>query len=1740
MHVRCPHCHQPVELVENAPLERIDCPSCGNAFSISTDVTTAWQAEPPPGERNINRAEAETIGRVVNDSSPSTVVEGRVFGEYELLEEIARGGMGVVFKARQQSLNRTVAVKMILAGKLAGPADIDRFHAEARAAANLQHPSIVAIHEVGEHEGQHYFSMDFVEGTSLAALVRENPLPARRAAAYVEQVASTIEYAHRQGTIHRDLKPSNVLIDSDDRVRVTDFGLAKRIEGDSALTGTGQVLGTPSYMPPEQAAGGRGSVGPPSDVYALGAVLYELLVGRPPFRAETPLDTLLQVLEVEPVSPRLLNPKVPKDLETITLKCLQKSPGDRYASAAALADDLHRFLHDEPILARPPGALERGVRWIRKQRRSAVAAVGGAIVTVLLSLAAVAGWQVYADSQLGYLALKANNGMLEATIFDDRERAVGPPFTVPNPTPQPLTAGSYQVRLSGPQRLSETVQLSLDAGERAEYTAGLDERQLWEDSIPAAAQLDVIESSNQADLVILEPNQRGFRLRRIELAGSPVGREVALEFSEAEDGFPWSQVCQEWRRDKPGLVRPAPDLNGDGHTDLVLTAPQVGSLLATSPVSNKILWWRRPSADGAVLLGQPISRRTDDGKIDLLCAFVTSKQSWVEALTGVDGQSRWRFEIDRQWLDAACGLPGSNPFGPSREPPLLLLEGKSGTPVIVAGRHVVGLDADRGAAAWPVRELEFDWKLAPQLVDLDGDGREELLLVHDPPVASAASSAVRLTAVALPDCKCLWQTDVTASAYEFQFRDGPPNWPFVADLDGMGRPVVAVPAEFVSPKGTWDGVQLLESSTGQPRWSRRLCRRRTDRVPGTTPQVDFARVERFLEGPDFDGDGRRELIVASAGPLPTDLALTEVAKGVYMDPVYLYVDALAADDGRTLALWSKPGLASFSVGPLAWWQGDRGGGRQLIVPDSTRTLGFYDSRTPVVDAVSLLEGRTRHTAEGTFLPRLADLNGDGIGDLVSIGAIESNPGQGQTRRVAALAGLPPSDWRRFGSWRPAEDYDGDGVPEWVESGMSLRPTVNLVSGRTGRLVRREKFEWQTAEISTSGHETYSPPLPHGDLNGDGVPDLLLSGTFFNWSIRLPVRAPVPVQAVCGRTGRRLWAGGEFAVPVEFQKRQLQINLLAPLCAEADKGNADVFCPYWLTRRGPNVARAGLARLSGHTGDVVWSAVLGREIDLQGMFQPTQFGFRPAYAVGDFDNDGVRDLVLTVPADSGADFQNRTFSLHAVNGRDGAVLWERPLRARAYSQGYDAPPAPLVGDLDGDGRLEVVLTDYAARTDRPTIEYETLALAADSGEVKWSWPLETRNSEWPRSRPLLANVAGDGRLGVCLRVHEQFYAEPGRPEIIVLDHSGRIAARASGGTGLIAGDVNGDGHDELIYVRDGALRAMRGNLEQQVWEWPLPKGAINVVPGAVLAATSNRPAVVVVEDAQGSLFGIDGLTGQARWRGIAPGRAGSWRGLTTGNVVWTSPDSWPGAHEPWLLTDKGDGLPSSPPRLGVGTSSIFSASWQAAPTDAAGRYLLDHGMQPKVHGAVQDPRRIRPLPWVPRGRVNVRDVARELLIPILLALGIAVLPGAWLWRVVSRRTFSVGVLLLLPAAVGIAFVTWKAFASRLLPDGAPLPAQIAIAVAQVLAGLQLLALLWVLIRWTWGRHWRRLALLTLAVVLLSCTYGAFWFYLDARNLIDGERYEWQGWSLIGCGGLATCAVGCFFGLIVDAIIRIARG
>src|SRR5438067_5789271 len=412
----CPKCGS--EIPADAP--EGGCPGC----LLESGLGLLPDAPVPAGHHGSSDENVQTND--TNAAPHSKKAEHLVemlgeLGDYELVEEVGRGGQGVVFRARQKSLNRTVALKVISLGQWASKAHVKRFRREAEAAASLDHPSIVPIYEVGERDGSCYFSMKFVEGGQLDEVSRRTPMSIRHAAELIAKVARTVHYAHEHGILHRDIKPGNILLDDKGEPHLTDFGLARLVETESTMTRTLEVLGTPSYMAPEQAAGNNTQLTSATDVYGLGAVFYQILTGQPPFAGGTTYETIKLLLDTEPRQPRLLNPKIDRDLSTICLKCLEKHPERRYSSALALAEDLECWLKHEPIQARRTGLFARGKKWVQRNPSSALLAAS------LVALAAAAGWIIWKSelirqplaTGIAVLPFENLNGQKENSVFAD-------------------------------------------------------------------------------------------------------------------------------------------------------------------------------------------------------------------------------------------------------------------------------------------------------------------------------------------------------------------------------------------------------------------------------------------------------------------------------------------------------------------------------------------------------------------------------------------------------------------------------------------------------------------------------------------------------------------------------------------------------------------------------------------------------------------------------------------------------------------------------------------------------------------------------------------------------------------------------------------------------------------------------------------------------------------------------------------------------------------------------------------------------------------------------------------------------------------------------------------------------------------------------------------------------------------------------------------------------------------------
>ncbi|MBI3863704.1 MAG: serine/threonine protein kinase [Planctomycetia bacterium] len=1410
-------------------------------------------------EGKSHAALLETPTLIVGTSAPPPQpgIRVRYFGDYELLEEIARGGMGVVYKARQANLKRIVALKMILVGQLANDEEIKRFYAEAQAAARLEHAHIVPIFEIGQHEQQHYFTMAFIDGESLAHRVSREVLPPREAAAIILKVVRAISYAHVEGVVHRDLKPANILMDRAGEPHITDFGLAKRVgtgevddESPAQLTVTGQVLGTPSYMPPEQAAGRTAEIGPLADVYSLGALLYCLLAGRPPFQAASPVDTLLQVLEKEPVSPRALNAAVPRDLETICLKCLEKEPHRRYDSAKALADDLQRYLDGEAIVARPLGLVEKALRLARKHRKTLIRTAATAATSLLIATGAWFGRHAYYEMQLGRISLKTDGYPLTAEVRNDHGELVVPAFTVPTEQLVPLPAGEYRVQFSAPGEWSQTQLLTVDRGWSPEYTVDLRDRQLWKPiQIGPADFADVIRLADQDAVIVLERRFGRTMLRRLEGRTTNVvwERPLADQLIELERNFnaanppellkplaraTWDANIQLEPPNKRALP---PDLNADGTGDLVWVLRDATSVLAVSGADGSLLWrFRSEVGNGRRVLGQPLVTDVDgDARPDLIATFQSPQRTWIEAIRGSDGTSLWQYDVDR-------GAANSNGTDHVPTTALVTLDGRAHVSVDLGTRMLLVSASTgtplEGAFEWPLllseqvhhTDGQFLLLHATQWIDLNADGNTDALLFHD-----SRGDAV-LTAMDLKSKGVLWTQNVSrrieltadaAHAHHFRKAAQFANWPLVVDLELDGRPEIVMPGVVDSPRATVAnndsrfGIHVFDGTSGKRRWSRVLYQ-----AGGQTPVF-----RQLLVAPDVSDDGHRELVVISTGP-------SQSGEWNRMD---LFVDGLSGRDGERLARWRHDNVGGFMPSVLAgrfdgatWWARSSRGWPDLLVSIARSRYGNPDEKRLAV--VSLEQQRETEKLLDVDVAYPADFDGDGLIDLwYRRHTVEGD-------RVQALGGTPRELWRRTGGAVPIHDCDGDGVADLLETrppGALIDAWTRIYSGRDGSIVRRIRTQTSFNNQVLAG--------PHGDLDGRGIPDILaryFQNRFHDTAPRLDKTMEIPFRAVSTETGDILWDTPMFAVPEPIiQQVKAAKSLLFAYdtfgtavdldgdqrpevlcCFQLQWGNDDRSAQYWL------------ALVKGATGSVIWAAPL-----TEGALktEPLDRHAQPRHVANqtDVNGDGRSDLILVVPRLD--DAQTCTAEIQARSGSDGALLWTYALPTQIgrndAARFLDLVPLPVVGDLDGDGKSEIVLIErQATENDSAAPRYAVILLAADVGKARVLHTWEGVDAQLPTPVPLLADLAdNDGSSVVLVGQYDAL-----RTGLTVIGADGAVrwhspAAVADNVMGLSpVADLDGDGRDELIAWNNGALRAIDG-VQQELWTWTSPDGP-SIAPGGI--------------------------------------------------------------------------------------------------------------------------------------------------------------------------------------------------------------------------------------------------------------------------------------------------------------------
>ncbi len=624
--------------------------------------------------------------------------EPAVLGEFRIVREIGRGGMGVVYEAEQTSLRRRVALKVLRFGVVADEEAMKRFRREAETVARLHHTNIVPIFAVGCERGVHYYAMQLIEGRSLADVLDESqrsgtPLRADDVARWGLQAAEALAHAHHREVIHRDIKPSNLLVDVEGVVWLTDFGLAKRAD-EATLTLSGTLMGTPRYMSPEQAETLQRSIDHRTDIYSLGASLYELATGRPVFDSATPHGVVMQILTEEPARPRQVRPELPRDLETIILTCLAKDPAQRYQTAQKLADDLRAVLAGMPIRARRVPLVERVMRSVRKRWKTIGITAIAAAATVLLMVGGVLSWRSYREWRMGQVVVTTDGPPLRAEVLPGSgAEPIGEPFDVVTRAALSLPADGYRLRVQGNGLLGQTYRLGVNRGETRTFRISLDEdRLLGTESIPYAfASEALVLSPGKADLV--EWTGQAL-IRRDGASGRPTWdtSRPAKPWDSKRDPAAWiRRLCYLGDSQRPGgLVQPAPDLDGDGIGDMVWALRGTPSLLALSGKDGSLLWTYTADPDGpggpdprgpvwpesieqtpraGLVLGTPSVHDVDgDGVPDLIAGFDIALgsslktqaagnhlpyQVWqpghriaIAAVSGRSGRTLWRHPID--------------------------------------------------------------------------------------------------------------------------------------------------------------------------------------------------------------------------------------------------------------------------------------------------------------------------------------------------------------------------------------------------------------------------------------------------------------------------------------------------------------------------------------------------------------------------------------------------------------------------------------------------------------------------------------------------------------------------------------------------------------------------------------------------------------------------------------------------------------------------------------------------------------------------------------------------------------------------------------------------------------------------------------------------------------------------------------------------------------------------------------
>ncbi len=1795
-------------------------------------------------------------------SAPKAVAGGLTqLGDFRIVREIGRGGMGVVYEAEQISLKRRVALKVLRYGAAADSEAMQRFQREAETVAGLHHTNIVPIFAIGCENGVNYYAMQFIEGQSLAELVRNvsesigligpiSPIddkgpkgpketnPDTAVANWGLQAAEALAHAHQRGVIHRDIKPSNLILDPDGRIWLTDFGLAKRID-DVSLSMAGAILGTPRYMSPEQASAAKNPIDHRTDIYSLGATLYELATGKPLFEADSAHAVISQILTREPPAPRQVRPNLPRDLETIILKCLSKEAAQRYATAQSLADDLRAFVEGRAIKARRATLAEQAARWLKQQKHSVGVAAAAVTATVFVVTGSLVAWQTHSQAQLGYLTFETpRESTLHAEVAQVltlNNEPVGSPFTLPTKEPLPLPAGPYQLRLTAPSKLSRDYLFDVMAGQQMKFDVGLTNETVGDPivlSSPVGVSIDSLrsfrsfssfdkekgpkgpkENNNQPPRLFVgpqDPNKPTLRcyaanaqfgwkpdgLRDTKVAplweadwsvNSPLVKPL-LDDNNNENAWklllrwfePWWQVNGR----PPQLVQPLCDLNGDGINDPVWRGPRtnrqgpphplqtsvpLAELVAASGKDGRPLWWyRAQDHNGSVaqLLGEPVWSLDDPAQPKLLVAQRTAAAVWIEAFDARSGKSLWKFELPQP-----TGMVNQTVLNDALlETALIPGDAERSYVMAAASRFVVAIDVTTGKPLWGPHDLGPGLQETPRFADLDGDGIAEVLLT-----AQTDGRGTRDSAYSMTQGKALWDVSSSIGMGAWHYQEPRHSWPLAADLDGDNKREVILPGIREEGSDLSDGCRVLNGLTGEPRWTRRIPRR-----GGFT----HWRPEQFAIGPDIDGDGQREIIMASVRSEFRPRLAREFANHHYEEYI-IYIDCFSGRDGSSVWWQRVPlGVTDYAalagtIGEMFWWQSGARFKRakqsvsqnsehienvlhepQLVIPVHRHPDTQSDGGTHSLYIIDAATGRIEHQADDLTLPQLVDWNSDGLDDLAVF--VPDDPVRFASRyhwphtvsgRLVVLRGAPSEAFRRLGSWVEEQDFDGDGIAELSRSvgGQGLDYGVQVASGFDGRIMTTWNTGWPETPNTFTVGDLQSFPAPLGDFDGDGLADLLITRDLRFWDIERDAAefmknktVPLLMQAVSGKTGQRIWGGPKWTLPDELRPASTEassaawqaarMNQISPSTIRAVDLDRDGQPELLMTLRlsGQQPDKQGgvtpvshqemqLTLIDSRRGTVRWSEPCTELLGKGGEHLSTVAQLL-LDASADLNGDGTLDILLLTATKAPDD--SSVGNIQAYSGRDGKPLWKPDTRPWAWFNTH-SDAMPQVGDLDGDGRPEVV----SLESKQPQV---VKVLRGDTGETRWTWTRTRAPGNTMDASVLIvgahttaASSEGQTAAARMQRLVAVTIDEAGNDkDLVLLDHAGQIVDRTHYNSNLLwAHDLDGDGYPELLRSGHNKITASHG-LTDTLWEW---SHAPEFGYGFVSRFERTADGRVIVSASSGdSLTLLDGSTGKPlgrTWKSSNARLQENNRVLDSTHARLATP-----FENSRLLTRVG----SEAPLL----SHVVSRA--VLPANADGTYATGsrgsgradgeptHGLKTSSGGSAKaspsqrsqatgDPRLIRQLPWAPSqaewdaGKANL---LRQAGLFVGLAFVVLLIPF-WLIRAgVRRKDLGAWRAALIVAGVGICTTSLLAFRPD-PPGGFWRENSWALPIAMGLAALPGLTWLATLLRTVFTGEWRRLTWLLGSTTLLSVVLAMFIMSLEAKRMPPEQHYSWHAWWFI---------------------------